>query len=174
MCCGLFQVICRVNQIDGEDKEYGCIVDYKDLFHSLETSIGDYTSGAFDAYDQEDVKGLLTDRLVKGKERLEEARETTKALCEPVMQPKALIDYIRYFCGDVANSDDLKINEAKRVSLYKKMTIGNFLKPKVLCAAAENPMITISSNIFPVRSTAGKIKKIMRRHPKPLAMTPAR
>jgi type I restriction enzyme R subunit len=32
---GLFQAICRVNRLDGEDKEYGYIVDYKDLFQSL-------------------------------------------------------------------------------------------------------------------------------------------
>jgi len=118
---GLFQAICRVNRLDGDDKDYGYIVDYKDLFHSLETSIGDYTSGAFDAYDKEDVHGLLSNRLETGREKLEEARETTKALCEPVLQPKALIDYIRYFCGDVVNQDDLKRNEAKRVSLYKNV-----------------------------------------------------
>ena len=33
---GLFQAICRVNRLDGEDKEYGYIIDYKDLFRSLE------------------------------------------------------------------------------------------------------------------------------------------
>jgi len=118
---GLFQAICRVNRLDGEDKDYGYIVDYKDLFHSLETSIGDYTSGAFDAFDDKDVQGLLTNRLETSREKLEEAREATKALCEPVLQPQALIDFIRYFCGDVANSNDLKANEAKRVSLYKNV-----------------------------------------------------
>jgi len=40
---GLFQAICRVNRLDGDDKEYGYIVDYKDLFKSLESSIHDYT-----------------------------------------------------------------------------------------------------------------------------------
>ncbi len=118
---GLFQAICRVNRLDGDDKEYGYIVDYKDLFHSLETSIGDYTSGAFDEYDKEDVAGLLTNRLEKSKDKLDEAREATKALCEPVLEPKELIDYIRYFCGDVAERDDLRLNEAKRVSLYKNV-----------------------------------------------------
>jgi len=118
---GLFQAICRVNRLDGEDKEYGYIVDYKDLFHHLKSSIGNYTSGAFDAYDDEDVAGLLSDRLGKASERLEEASEAVKALCEPVLQPKDRIDYIRYFCGDVANKDDLKDNEAKRVSLYKNV-----------------------------------------------------
>ena len=29
---GLFQAICRVNRLDSEDKEYGYIIDYKDLF----------------------------------------------------------------------------------------------------------------------------------------------
>ncbi len=31
---GLFQAICRVNRLDGEDKEYGYVIDYKDLFRS--------------------------------------------------------------------------------------------------------------------------------------------
>jgi type I restriction enzyme R subunit len=38
-----------------------------------------------------------------------------------VLQPHELIDFIRYFCGDVAKSDDLMLNEAKRVSLYKNV-----------------------------------------------------
>ena len=118
---GLFQAICRINRLDGDDKEYGYIVDYKDLFHSLETSIGDYTSGAFDDYDDADVAGLLTNRLDTSRDKLEEAREAVKALCEPVLQPRDLIDYIRYFCGDVANSEDLMLNEGKRVSLYKNV-----------------------------------------------------
>ena len=49
---GLFQAICRVNRLDGDDKEYGYIIDYKDLFKSLEGAVQDYTSGAFDAYDR--------------------------------------------------------------------------------------------------------------------------
>ena len=40
---GLFQAICRVNRLDSEDKEYGYIIDYKDLFKSLAQSIKDYT-----------------------------------------------------------------------------------------------------------------------------------
>ncbi len=32
---GLFQAICRVNRLDGEDKDFGYIVDYKDLFSKL-------------------------------------------------------------------------------------------------------------------------------------------
>lgn len=45
---GLFQAICRVNRLDREDKEYGYVIDYKDLFRSLEQSIKDYTGGESD------------------------------------------------------------------------------------------------------------------------------
>lgn len=117
---GLFQAICRVNRLDTEDKEYGFIVDYKDLFQSLQTSVQDYTSGAFDAYEKEDVIGLLTDRLQKGKERLEECREQIKALCEPVPPPKGNAEYIKYFCGGaLPTGDQLEENEPKRIALYK-------------------------------------------------------
>lgn len=117
---GLFQAICRVNRLDGDDKEYGYVVDYKDLFHKLEGAIGDYTSGALDDFDSEDVQGLLTDRLEKAKERLEEVRESIKALCEPVEEPKNTEDYIHYFCADnTEKKEALGDNEAKRVALYK-------------------------------------------------------
>ena len=117
---GLFQAICRVNRLDGEDKEYGYIIDYKDLFHKLEGAITDYTNGALDEYDKEDVQGLLTDRLEKAKERLEEMREVVKALCEPVEPPKNTSAYLHYFCAqDTMDKDSLKENEPKRVALYK-------------------------------------------------------
>lgn len=117
---GLFQAICRVNRLDDEDKEYGYIVDYKDLFKSLEKSIHDYTSEAFDGYDPEDVAGLLKDRLEKGRERLEEFRESVKALCEPVEPPRDSLEYQHFFCGkDTLDPDGLKDNEPKRVALYK-------------------------------------------------------
>ncbi len=96
---GLFQAICRVNRLDGEDKEYGYIVDYMDLFKSLERAIGDYTSEAFSGYDREDIEGLLKNRLEKGKERLDEVLEKIRALCEPVEPPKTTLQYIRYFVG---------------------------------------------------------------------------
>jgi type I restriction enzyme, R subunit len=117
---GLFQAICRVNRLDGEDKEYGYIVDYKDLFHSLEGAIRDYTGGAFEEYDKEDVAGLLTNRLDKGRERLEETREVVKALCEPVLRPRTTEAYIHYFCAaDTGDKEALRANEPKRIALYK-------------------------------------------------------
>ncbi len=117
---GLFQAICRVNRLDGEDKEYGYIIDYKDLFRSLEQSINDYTGAAFDGYDAEDVKGLLKDRLQQGRERLEEAREAIKALTEPVEPPRDTSAYIKYFCGSTSgDAEQLRENEPKRVAFYK-------------------------------------------------------
>ena len=117
---GLFQAICRVNRLDGEDKEYGYIIDYKDLFQSLEGAVKDYTSGAFDGYDKDDVSGLLSDRLEKAKEHLEEAREAIKALCEGVPAPKDTLAYQHYFCAlDTSKKDALKENEPKRIALYK-------------------------------------------------------
>ncbi len=117
---GLFQAICRVNRLDGEDKQYGYIIDYKDLFKQLEGAIGDYTSGALDGYDKADVAGLLEDRLIKAHEDLEDAREAVKALCEPVDNPKDTPAYLRFFCGtDSADAEQLKANEPKRLNLYK-------------------------------------------------------
>ena len=118
---GLFQAICRVNRLDGEDKEYGYIIDYKDLFKSLESSIQDYTSGVFDQYDKEDVAGLLENRLTKAKERLDKTRETVKTLCENVDVPKDTAAYIRYFCAEgTSDNDALKDKEPRRLVLYKE------------------------------------------------------
>ena len=117
---GLFQAICRVNRLDGDDKEYGYIVDYKDLFKSLETSIKDYTSEVFDGYEKADVAGLLSDRLDKARERLDNALEAVKALCEPVEPPRDTPAYLRYFCSnDTSDKDALKENEPRRLTLYK-------------------------------------------------------
>ncbi len=116
---GLFQAICRVNRLDGDDKEYGYIVDYKDLFRSLESAVKDYTGGAFAGYDTGDVAGLLKDRLDQGRELLEERREAIKALCEPVEPPRDTAAYLRYFCAaESGDADQLKENEARRVTLY--------------------------------------------------------
>jgi type I restriction enzyme R subunit len=117
---GLFQAICRVNRIHDDDKEYGYIVDYKDLFKSLEGAVSEYTSGALSGYDKADITGLLNDRLEEAHERLEEAREAVKALCEPVALPRGTQEYMRYFCAkESGNAVQLKENESKRVALYK-------------------------------------------------------
>lgn len=117
----LFQAVCRVNRLHTPDKEYGYIIDYKDLFKSLEKSVHDYTSEAFSEYDQDDINGLLSDRLEKGKNDLETAREALKALCEPVNPPYHTPDYIKYFCGNTQNPEDLQTTEPRRLVLYKSV-----------------------------------------------------
>lgn len=117
---GLFQAICRVNRLDGADKEYGYIVDYKDLFKSLEKSVEDYTTEAFADYDKDDIDGLLNNKLEKSRERLDTALESLKALCEPVESPKDTLAYMHYFVAkDTNNKEELKKNEQKRSELYK-------------------------------------------------------
>lgn len=117
---GLFQAICRTNRLDGEDKEFGYIVDYKDLFKKVENAIAVYTSElAHEKGETVEPDILLQDRLTKGKERLDGALEHLVLLCEAVEPPKAELDFIHYFCGNTENPDDLKEKEPQRVSLYK-------------------------------------------------------
>lgn len=120
---GLFQAICRVNRLHGEDKTSGFIIDYKDLFKSLEKAVQIYTSEVFAEYDKEDVEGLLKDRIKVSREKLDNILESIRSLCEPVEPPKDTLAYIRYFCGeDSGDKEALKKNEEKRLALYKLTT----------------------------------------------------
>ncbi|MEY8568801.1 type I restriction endonuclease subunit R [Brevibacterium linens] len=116
---GLFQAICRVNRLDGESKDYGYIVDYQDLFNSLEDAITDYTSGALDGYEKKDIEGLLSGRIVNARQDLDDALEAVRALVEPVRNPKNTADYLRYFATVEGDGELLKNNEQKRVAFYK-------------------------------------------------------
>lgn len=123
----LFQAICRVNRLDGDDKDYGYVVDYKDLFNSLDKAVSDYTTGALDGYDKDDVAGLLKDRLEQAKLDLESALEMVRALVEPVRYPRDSKDYIHYFCGESGVSgDELTEKEALRLTLYQ--TVAKLLR----------------------------------------------
>lgn len=118
---GLFQAICRVNRLDGDDKEFGYIVDYKDLFRSLTGAIKDYTAGALDGYDAEDVKGLVKDRLDAAKERLDGALEQIQLVCDPVPPPGDQAAFLRYFSSEEhGNAEQLARTEKRRLDLYTK------------------------------------------------------
>jgi len=116
---GLFQAICRPNRLDGEDKDFGYIVDYKDLFKKVENAIAVYTSELDRSSGGADPEILLQDRLKKGRERLDNALEAIAMLCEPVEPPRGELEHIHYFCGNTENPDDLKEREPQRVALYK-------------------------------------------------------
>lgn len=130
---GLFQAVCRVNRLDGEDKDFGCIIDYSDLFDSLQEVHSDYTNGAFENYEREDIQGLISDKAQKIKKKLEEARDQLRSLCESVKEPKDEMDYIAYFCGS-----DLEKNAQKRRLFYQ--LVGAFLRMFVELNHLEKPV----------------------------------
>ena len=111
----LFQAICRVNRPDGEDKDYGYIVDYMDLFRNVQLAITEYTSEAFENFDKEDVEGLIKNRYDEAKSEMEGSLSALKDLLNGVDEPKEDTDYIAYFCGD--NSDEEE-KTALRDNLY--------------------------------------------------------
>ena len=98
---GLFQAICRVNRLDGESKEFGYIIDYKQLFGSLRDALAKYTSGAFEGFAEEDIKDLLKNRLIEARKHLNHILEELADLCGGITAGNPqLIDYIHYFCGE--------------------------------------------------------------------------
>lgn len=117
---GLFQAICRVNRLDGEDKVNGYIIDYKDLFKKVEKTVAVYTSELdHEGFDEEDCAILLKKRLDVGRERLDDSLEAVELVCEHVPSPKGDLEYIRYFCGNPEIPTDLKERAQKRESLYQ-------------------------------------------------------
>src|SRR5690606_5797026 len=116
---GLFQAICRTNRLDGEDKDFGYIVDYKDLFRKVENAIAVYTSELDNSAGGTDPQILLHDRLKTGRRRLDDALEAVALICEPVEPPKGELEHIHYFCGNTEIPTDLAEREPRRVALYK-------------------------------------------------------
>ncbi len=116
---GLFQAICRTNRLDGEDKDFDYIVDYKDLFKKVEKAIAVYTSELDYSVGGVDPQVMMQNRLAKGRERLDNALETLALLCEPVEPPGGELEHIHYFCGNTEVPEDLKAREPQRVALYK-------------------------------------------------------
>jgi len=105
---GLFQAICRVNRLDGDSKQFGYIVDYKQLFGDLKGALEKYTSGAFEGYDAEDIEGMIYDRVDEAEKQLLQTLEELDDLCGGVPAPREEIHYLHYFCGEsgVGGLDD--------------------------------------------------------------------
>jgi type I restriction enzyme R subunit len=116
----LFQAICRTNRLDGDDKDYGHIVDYKELFENVQNSIAVYTSDELDIdEDGDDGNVTVKDWLKEGKAQLDAAREALRYLCEPVAMPRGMEQYLHHFCGDASNPEALLDTEPLRISFYK-------------------------------------------------------
>jgi len=119
----LFQAICRTNRLDGDDKDYGHIVDFKKLFDDVQEAIAVYSSDELDI-DQGDGGSnnvALKDWLKEGKKQLDAAREALRYLCEPVPLPREMEQFLHYFCGDAANPLALTNTEPLRITFYKSV-----------------------------------------------------
>jgi type I restriction enzyme R subunit len=119
----LFQAICRTNRLDGDDKDYGYIVDFKKLFDDVQETIAVYSS---DELDIDQGSGgsnnvELKDWLKEGKKLLDAAREALRYLCEPVKLPREMEQFLHFFCGDANNANSLTETEALRISFYKSV-----------------------------------------------------
>lgn len=118
----LFQAICRTNRLDGDDKDFGYIVDFKELFQHVQTSIAVYSSDELDIdADGKDGNVIVKDWLVEGRAQLDAAREALRYLCEPVVHPREIEQFLHYFCGDANSSSALSETEPVRVSFYKSV-----------------------------------------------------
>lgn len=126
---GLFQAICRTNRLDGEDKDFGYIVDYKDLFRKVKGAISVYTSDLDDSLTGKEEGIDVKDRLTIGKERLDNAVEAMEELLVPVTPPKETIECIQYFCGNTEIPENLKEREHLRTTLYS--SVANFVRSYV-------------------------------------------
>jgi len=117
----LFQAICRTNRLDGDDKEYGYIVDFKELLAEVQEALAVYSSDELDIDEVtgEDGNVRLKDWCVEGKRRLDEAREALIVLCEPVPLPREVEQFLHYFCGDVSDPGALAATEPLRIAFYK-------------------------------------------------------
>ena len=116
----LFQAICRVNRLDSDDKDFGYIIDYMELFGNVTDAIDVYTSELdSEEFTKEEVNIAMKDRLTIARKRIEEALELLEIHCEAVENPKTDLQYIHYFCGNTEVEDDLKSTEHLRVALYK-------------------------------------------------------
>ena len=120
----LFQAICRTNRKNGAMKDYGYIIDYRRLFTKIQKAVADYNTGALSGYEREDVEGLLSDRLAKGREDLQSALDAIEGMDEYIAEPRKEDDYFDYYCynsrNTVAEEQTAEINKntEKRENFY--------------------------------------------------------
>jgi type I restriction enzyme R subunit len=121
----LFQAICRTNRLDGDDKDYGYIVDFKKLFTNVQEVVAVYNS---DELDVDEGNGgsnnvEIKNWLVEGKKQLDAARQALGYLCEPVPLSREVEQYLQYFCGHASNPNALSETEPLRITFYKAVAV---------------------------------------------------
>lgn len=80
-------------------------------------------NGAFDGYDDDDIEGLLSDRLTEGRKALEESLQAVYTMCE-VIHPQTREGYFAYFVyAETTPVEDqqkeCEENANKRETFYK-------------------------------------------------------
>ncbi|WP_460554252.1 demethoxyubiquinone hydroxylase family protein [Comamonas piscis] len=116
----LFQAICRTNRLDGEDKDYGHIVDYKESLENVQKALAVYTSDELDTEScGEGAELTVKDWREEGRVKLDAAREALIYLCAPVKQPQGIEQHIHYFCGSAGDAAALNDTEPLRIAFYK-------------------------------------------------------
>jgi type I restriction enzyme R subunit len=162
----LFQAICRTNRLDGVDKDYGHIVDFKELFGDVQQAIAVYSSDELDI-DQGgggENNVHLKNWLVEGKKVLDTAREALNYLCAPVLPPRELEQFIHYFCGDASNPNALTETEALRISFYKAVAAfvrayADLSNDLVEAGYSEAEIATLTKEVEFYSDTRSSIKK---------------
>ena len=114
----LFQAICRVNRPDGSDKDFGYIVDYKDLFRSLQLAVADYTTGEFEDFDKKDIDGFIKNRFDEAKAKMENNLNVLRDFISEIPSPHDDSHIIEYFCDSVGEKKD-NIKAYRREMFYK-------------------------------------------------------
>ena len=162
----LFQAICRTNRLDGDDKDYGHIVDFKELFVDVQEAIAVYSSDelAIDDGSASENNVTLKSWLKEGKKKLDAAREAIKYLCDQVREPCEVEQYIHYFCGNANNPNALNETEALRVSFYK--AVATFVRAFAAISQdlseagySDAEIVTLNSEVELFSDIRGAIKK---------------
>lgn len=117
---GLFQAICRTNRLDTADKEYGLIIDYKNLFQKMAKAISVYNS-ELNTSETEDAQIEIKNRKIVAKEHLDNSIEQLNLLMQMVQPNSCEEDRLKFFCGNSENPDALKATYQRRITLYKSI-----------------------------------------------------
>ncbi len=144
----LFQAICRVNRlgVDVKDsegnittqthKEFGLIVDFKQLFGNIHDAVTRFNdeNGGFGGLDSVDIEGLLEDSISKNKKLLISAEKAYSALKgvwenEGLTDKEALADYYTKNEGqeDIATQRRDTLNKVPGAQVTAYVDLDNYL-----------------------------------------------